>query len=123
VSTPVPTRFEPPGKGQIVCRLSDLPDNDAVGFSFRDGERVRKILIVRRGQELRCYRNVCPHAGVPLDWVPNKFLNRARTHIHCQAHGALFEIDDGYCVEGPCAGDSLMRLAVAVEGDEVRLLE
>jgi nitrite reductase/ring-hydroxylating ferredoxin subunit len=117
------TAFEPPGKGQIVCKLADLPENDAKGFAFRDGERVRKILIVRRGDELRCYRNICPHAGVPLDWVPDKFMNRARTFLVCQAHGALFEIDDGYCIEGPCAGDSLRALKVAVEGDEVRLLD
>jgi nitrite reductase/ring-hydroxylating ferredoxin subunit len=30
--------------------------------------------------------------------------------LQCATHGALFEPDSGYCVEGPCAGQYLTEL-------------
>jgi nitrite reductase/ring-hydroxylating ferredoxin subunit len=51
--------------------------------------------------------NRCPHVGTPLDWAENEFLDREGRHIVCATHGALFRIDDGRCVAGPCQGDRL----------------
>jgi len=31
----------------------------------------------------------------------------------------LFRIDDGYCVSGPCSGESLPRCLVDVRGNDV----
>jgi nitrite reductase/ring-hydroxylating ferredoxin subunit len=38
-------------------------------------------------------------------------------------HGALFEIDSGLCVSGPCAGKALRPLPVRVERGYVMLEE
>ncbi|MFP6798982.1 MAG: Rieske (2Fe-2S) protein, partial [Pseudomonas sp.] len=32
--------------------------------------------------------------------------------IQCATHGALFLIESGECVAGPCAGQSLQELAI-----------
>ena len=52
-------------------------------------------------------RNGTLHNGTPLDFEPGRFLDLERAHILCTNHGALFRIEDGYCVSGPCAGKHL----------------
>ena len=65
--------------------------------------------------------NRCPHAGHPLNWRPDEFLTPDRSLIICRSHGALFQIRDGRCVAGPCAGQSLRELPVRIENDQVIL--
>lgn len=100
-----------------LCRLEDIPDGEARGFERGavDG------FLVRRGNAVHAYHNICPHAGNPLNWKPDAFLTRDRKLIMCAVHGAMFEIGSGQCIAGPCAGHSLDSLDVRVEGEEVVL--
>ena len=104
---------------RVLCRLDDIPDPGSKGFDFRDGTDLRSIFVVRAGATLRAYENSCPHTGGPLDWVPDQFLTREKDTILCATHGALFRIDDGHCLAGPCVGERLTPLPVRVEGGEV----
>ena len=70
---------------------------------------------------MAAFVNRCPHAGSPLDWMPGQFLNLDRTHLQCATHDALFTLDGGECVAGPCAGDALEPVPVVVDGGQVRL--
>ncbi len=36
--------------------------------------------------------------------------------LACRNHGALFAVEDGFCVAGPCAGESLEPIAVEPRG-------
>lgn len=74
---------------------------------------------VRRGDHVFGYVNRCPHAGHPLDWHPDRFLSVDESHIQCASHGALFTIESGLCVAGPCPGQRLTPIALEVDGDEV----
>ena len=67
--------------------------------------------------------NRCPHVGTPLDWAENEFLDREGRHIVCATHGALFRIDDGRCVAGPCQGDRLEPFPFAVRDGVVHALD
>lgn len=78
-------------------------------------------MLIRRGRQVFAYINSCPHTGVPLDWQPGEFLNLEQTHIICAMHGAEFRIEDGYCVGGPCRGDSLARVPIRINGDWIEL--
>ena len=79
-----------------------------------DGERLSLVLL-REGEALKAWLNVCPHAGRRLDWAPGKFLvDKGR--LVCAAHGASFELEHGECVAGPCKGASLVPVRVAVAG-------
>lgn len=76
------------------------------------GER-QSLVLLRRGERLQAWLNLCPHAGRRLDWAPGKFLVSGGLLV-CAAHGASFELEQGLCVAGPCKGASLVPVAVAV---------
>ena len=85
-----------------------------------DGD-AESLLLYRDGDEVRAWLNVCPHAGRRLDWAPGQFLTTADGLLVCAAHGASFELAGGACVAGPCRGQSLRAVAVAVRDGAVWL--
>jgi nitrite reductase/ring-hydroxylating ferredoxin subunit len=108
-----------------VCALEDLPDageREGREFELRpDGYST--VFLVRRGQEVFGYLNRCPHRGTPLNWSPDQFLDAARRHIVCATHGALFRVEDGHCLAGPCAGDALDPVTIELRDGDVYLAE
>ena len=105
--------------GQRLCRLTDIPDGEARGFTVETPTGKCDILVHRDGDAVRGYVNSCPHVGSPLDWAPDRFIALDGFHLACGTHGALFRPQDGYCVSGPCAGDSLEAVPVCLVADEV----
>ncbi|GJI86973.1 Rieske (2Fe-2S) protein [Duganella hordei] len=98
----------------LLCRLEELPDGEARGFDPL-GSGQDSVLVVRQGGRLHAYRDLCPHYGdTPMAWRRHAYLNAERSHIVCAAHGALFEIDGGACVRGPCLGQALTPVTIAV---------
>lgn len=98
----------------VLCRLDELADPGARGFDCGEGAARRSILVVRKAGRVYGYANVCPHAGAPLDWMPGTFLDEEGRFLCCGSHGALFGIEDGLCVAGPCIGRHLTRLTVEI---------
>lgn len=93
---------------------------EATRFSHRAGSTA-DLFVVRRDAAVFAYENRCPHTGAPLDWAPHRFLDHEREFIQCAMHGALFEIETGRCVHGPCAGQRLKSVPVRIEADWVVL--
>lgn len=101
----------------VLCHLDDLPDGQARGFDPQ-GSGQDSILVVRQGARLHGYRDLCPHYGdTPMAWRRHAYLNAEGSHIVCAAHGALFEIDGGACVRGPCLGQALTPVTLAVDAN------
>jgi nitrite reductase/ring-hydroxylating ferredoxin subunit len=105
-----------------VCRFSHLPDGGSRGFSVVIPGGHEDIFLVRKGEQVFGYQNSCPHTGGPLDWVPDQFLTQQGDLIQCAIHAALFRIEDGLCLQGPCAGQSLNQLAVEMDCDRVSVI-
>lgn len=107
---------------QSLCRLDEIPDGGAtaVDATLTDGDE--SLILLRRGDQVHGYLNVCPHAGRRLDYAPGKFLLKNDTLI-CAVHGATFNRADGLCIAGPCRGEHLRAVAVQVEAGEVRLAQ
>jgi len=105
----------------ILCKISELQDPGSKGVTVEVSGKRQEILLVRKGNAVFGYRNHCPHTGVNLDWLPDQFLDPTESFIQCATHGALFRIEDGYCLRGPCAGESLQKLHLEVEQAEVVL--
>ncbi len=105
------------GAGRVLCRLDDIEDGQAKGFTLGQGLEAREIFVVREGARAFGYVNSCPHLGTPLDWQVNRFISLDSGHIMCATHGALFEIADGRCVAGPCKGQRLRGVSVSLDRD------
>lgn len=103
---------------QKLCGLDDIPDGDAIGVETAQGE----VVVIRQGREVVAYRNYCPHLGIELNFQPDVFLDIEHRYIQCANHGALFQIEDGLCVFGPCQGESLTPLPVQLIDNSVCLL-
>ena len=103
-----------PPAGAVLCRLDEIGDPGAKGFEFRDGELRFAGFVVRQGGAARGYVDSCPHAGWPLASLGDRYLTREKDLILCAGHGALFRLEDGVCVSGPCAGGRLEPWPVAV---------
>lgn len=98
-----------------LCQLNELGDAGSRSFTLRmQNDMIEDIFVVRRRAEVFAYRNHCPHTGSPLDWQPDQFLNLEATLIQCATHFALFKIEDGHCISGPCKGQSLTSVTVEV---------
>lgn len=91
-----------------LCAPDEVAEGQSRGFEIAE----EKLFAVRKDGQLYAYRNRCPHRGIPLEWLPDQFLDASASLIQCATHGALFLIESGECVAGPCAGQSLQELAI-----------
>jgi nitrite reductase/ring-hydroxylating ferredoxin subunit len=98
----------------FLCQLSDLEELQSIELEIDE----RKLFAIRQDNQLYAYWNSCPHMGVPLNWMPGKFLDLDGALLQCSAHGALFQIDNGECIGGPCVGDHLSQIALKQDGDQ-----
>ena len=104
-----------------LCAFEELPELGSRGFQSEDSNPPLNIFLVRRYSEIFAYENVCPHTQGPLDWQPDVFLDPDQAYIQCASHGALFEIDNGLCIYGPCQEESLIALNCYVENGWVHI--
>ncbi|MEO1246672.1 MAG: Rieske (2Fe-2S) protein [Pseudomonadota bacterium] len=102
-----------------IGRLDELDDPGSRAFRIGDGDWPFKGFVVRQGDRVVAYQNVCPHAGHPLNWQPDSFLTKDGGQIMCASHGALFDIASGECIAGPCPGRSLTPVEVAVRDGRI----
>lgn len=98
-----------------LCSISDIPDGESRGFEYQE----MSLAAIRQGDKVYIYHNSCPHLGLPLEWQPDQFLNNDKSLIQCCTHGALFTIDEGLCISGPCHGASLTAVDCRIEDGEV----
>ncbi len=97
-----------------VGALAEIDDPGCREFRIGDGDWPFRGFVVRQGEQVFAYQNFCMHVGHPLNWMPDGFLTRDRSAIMCSSHGALYEIDTGLCVAGPCLGKELRKVDVAI---------
>jgi nitrite reductase/ring-hydroxylating ferredoxin subunit len=104
-------------ESRVLCRVDDIPDFGAVSVHIDSSTGGFDLVLIRRGSEIFAYHNECPHQGRKLDYVPGKFLIK-EGRIICAAHGAMFSVQSGECVSGPCS-NGLLRVPIRVEAGEV----
>lgn len=92
-----------------LCALDALTDPGCLGFEPYG------VFVVRRGAQVFAYLNRCPHRGIALEWVADQFLDTEQRLIQCATHGALFRIETGECIAGPCTGQRLTPVSVTIK--------
>ncbi|NWF10887.1 Rieske 2Fe-2S domain-containing protein [Pseudomonas salomonii] len=98
----------------FLCDVDDIEDGRAISVSALVSGTQQALVLVRRDEEVFAYINECPHFSVRLDYRPGKFEVYQKRVLMCAHHSALFRIEDGYCIEGPCAGNRLQIVPVSV---------
>ena len=111
-----------PPPGTVLCTLAELGQHGTRGFTFRDGQKLFMMLLVRVGDGVAGYVNRCPHMGTPLNFLEHRFLSADKTRLQCATHGAQFRPEDGLCIAGPCLGARLKPVPVEIVGDTVRIV-
>jgi nitrite reductase/ring-hydroxylating ferredoxin subunit len=104
-----------------LCCLEDIPDGGARGFAVEGPALAQRIIVVRRGGAVFGYVNRCPHVPTRLDYSPDEFLDETGCYLECGGHLALFRIEDGVCIEGPCEGEALKPVPLHIRGGRVWL--
>ncbi len=98
-----------------LCHIDDIEEGKSKGFELNEGT----VFAVNKDAIIYVYKNRCPHLGVELDWQEDQFLDPDGALIQCSTHGALFLIEDGSCVSGPCMGDQLIEINTFIKDDVV----
>ncbi len=98
-----------------LCGFNELSEVDSREFVISEFSPERNIFIVRNYEITAAFENSCPHNLGPLNWAENVFLNQEEDYIQCVNHGALFEIDNGQCIYGPCEGQSLTPIQIKID--------
>ena len=123
LSKPDPTvwRMRPraPMPGTVLCPLADIPDGDAKEFVFGRGTTVFSMFVVRRGQSVYGYLNICPHYSSPLNYRAGEFLSEDKRFIRCTMHFSEFRVEDGYGLTGAAERCWLDPVPVHVENDMI----
>ena len=101
--------------GSLIHR-SALPESGMVALDVEIAGEQASIIVDCDRSPPQAWRNCCPHQGRRLDYAPGRFLID-KGQLVCAAHGAVFRLEDGLCVGGPCRGEHLARIEVLDAGD------
>jgi nitrite reductase/ring-hydroxylating ferredoxin subunit len=110
-----------PEPGTELCALDELADGAGRAFSWGAGKDAFGVIVLRRGDVVTGFANICPHFGIPLDHLGK--VTTFREFVLCSHHYAAFRAADGYCVEGPCEGASLTPMPLSVERGRIRIAD
>ena len=104
-----------------VCKTYDIEDPGSKSFELKIRRKTRSIFVVKKNGDFFAYRNRCPHTGANLEWQENQFLDLDKELIQCATHDALFQIDSGKCIAGPCVGKYLESIELHIKDDTIYL--
>ncbi len=94
--------------------LALIPDNTARNFVLEMRAGRFHGFVVRKGDAVHGYVDICAHMALPLAQQLDDYLTPDGSLIQCGWHGALYRIEDGECVGGPCTGARLQAWPVIV---------
>ena len=97
-----------------IAMMEEIPEREARSYETPNGDT---IFITQRDGSFYAYQNLCPHLQVELEFLENQFLDRDQEYIECSTHGALFLVEPGECISGPCLGQSLEKVKINVHSD------
>lgn len=98
-----------------LCKTTSIAPNKSAKFTIDD----TALFVINKEDNFYAYLNMCPHRSISLDWDNNKFLDPDNELIECATHGALFAIDSGLCVSGPCVGQNLSKVKLNIQQQKI----
>lgn len=102
-----------------LCKISEIEDPGSKGFNIDHQGRDIDLFVVHKDGAFHAFINSCPHTGANLEWLEDQFLDMDKAFIQCATHDALFEVDSGLCVAGPCVDDHLTAIELELKNDTI----
>ena len=102
----------------LGCARAELVPGEVVSVALPRGasRRPREALVLLGSDGApRCYLNECRHLPIPIDLGSKRYLTNDKRHLLCGTHGALYRLNDGVCVTGPCLSLALTTLPLIEE--------
>jgi nitrite reductase/ring-hydroxylating ferredoxin subunit len=100
-------------------RLQDFPDLAATPLTLRlDGQELA-ILVVRHGNGIRAWLDLCPHRSLPLTQHGGRVLSADGTRLRCSVHLAEFCAREGHALTGGGTGMGLTPVPLSCEAEGV----
>ena len=103
----------------VLASAESFGDSDTRGFDLDPQDMEKRVFVVKKGDDFFCFRNSCPHTSAPLNWEGDRFLSLDKNYIQCSLHGALFRIENGSCIAGPCPGTALLTIPISIEDGQL----
>src|SRR3989338_2884916 len=91
----------------------------AYPFEVKIRGKIIKGFVTNKNGQYYAYQNLCMHLPVTLDLNDSKFFTHDKQHLQCHMHGAMYEVETGYCVAGPCQGARLIALELKEDGNKL----
>jgi nitrite reductase/ring-hydroxylating ferredoxin subunit len=106
---------------RVLCQLAEIDPDTGKEVFLGGPEAPVSVALLRAGESVVAYHNVCPHMGRPLSLGPDEFILGKTGELVCPHHGACFDVATGECVSGPCTGDFLRPIAIELRDGQVLL--
>ena len=105
----------------VVVSKKKLAGAEPASYAFETKIRgkIVKGLVVKKNGRYFAYHNLCKHLPVTLDLNDGAFFTHDKSHLQCHMHGAMYEVETGFCVAGPCQGARLSTLIIAEEENQL----
>ena len=107
------------GDGLVVAQASDMLHGTSRKFQLVCAGKALDGFVINFKGRFYAYINRCCHIAIPLDWTENEFFTRDHRHLLCLTHGSLYEPNTGLSIDGPCPGEYLEVIPVAVKQGQV----
>jgi nitrite reductase/ring-hydroxylating ferredoxin subunit len=107
-------------EGVILGELAEIPPGESKGYRPENEAQDHLFVVRLTASKVVAYRNSCPHMGyesAPMAWRRDRYLDGSKQYIKCGSHGALFTLNSGECIQGPCEGQFLTPEKVTVDSN------
>ena len=102
-----------------LLSVDDIVEGSSKGLEVNN----LHMFAVKKDDQIYLYWNRCPHIGTPLEWEEDSFLDADGALIKCSTHGALFQIESGNCLSGPCRGKYLSAVPFLIDNGMIMVEE
>lgn len=98
-----------------IVKKAKFEELETRTFELKIRGKIVKGFVVKKGGRFYAYLNLCKHLPVTLDLNDGNFFTFDKSHFQCHMHGAMYEVETGFCVAGPCQGARLSGLEIQEE--------
>lgn len=98
-----------PSLGTFITDVAEVPEG-VYPIDVETELGVFPMLLVRKGDLIFAYANMCPHQYLPLNYRGSQLLSADGDQLMCTAHGAMFDLETGKGTAGhglDCALDKV----------------